>query len=114
MSFRHSDPKLTRQAYSHFAILFRAFPLHFLVPLRGPQVPRLDDVALCLVDVFLVLHVLDADADAVLCEDDVLAAHALGRGLAHLCEGEVDLVEDPAAAAEEGDGDDEGDDLAQG
>lgn len=55
---------------------------------------------------------LDADADAVLCEDDVLAAHALGRGLAHLNEGEVDLVEDPAAAAEEGDGDDEGDDLA--
>lgn len=85
---------------------------HFLVPLRSPQIPRLDDVALCLVDVFLVLHVLDADADAVLCEDDVLAAHALGRGLAHLCEGEVDLVEDPAAAAEEGDGDDEGDDLA--
>lgn len=57
---------------------------------------------------------LDADADAVLCEDDVLAAHALGRGFAHLGEGEVDLVEDPAAAADEGKGDNEGDDLARG
>lgn len=59
---------------------------HFLVFLGGGQIPCLDDVALRLVDIFFVLQVPDADAHAVLCEDDVLLAHALGRALADLGE----------------------------
>lgn len=59
---------------------------HLLVLLGAGQIPGLDDVALRLVDVLFVLHVPDADAHAVLCEDDVLLAHALGRALADLGE----------------------------
>lgn len=92
--------------------MWLVFYSHFLVLLGVGQIPGLDDVALRLVDVLFVLHMPDADAHAVLCEDDVLLAHALRRALADLGEGEVDLVEDPGDAADEGDGDGEGDDLA--
>lgn len=78
------------------------------------QIPSLDDPTLGLVDVVLVRGVLDADADAVLCEDDVLLAHALRRGLLDLVDGEIHLPKHPGNAGEEEEGNDEGDDLSMG
>lgn len=75
------------------------------------QIPSLDDITLRLIDIFLVLDLLDADLDAILCEDDVFLAHALRGLFRHLGGGEVDLVEDPADAAYDGEGDDEGEEL---
>ena len=86
--------------------------LQRLVLLGVAEVPRLDDPALRSVDVLFVLDVLNADAHAVLCEDDVLLAHALRGRLAELVGGEVDLVEDPADAGEDDEGDDEGEELS--
>jgi hypothetical protein len=57
---------------------------------------------------------LDADAHAVLCEDDVLLAHALGGRVADGCNGEPDVPANPGGAGEDGDGDDEGNKLAGG
>lgn len=79
--------------------------------LGRPQIPGLDDPALRRVDVFLVLDLLDADAHAVLCEDNVLLAHALRGRLGHFGDAEVDLVADPGADADDGEDDDEGEDL---
>jgi hypothetical protein len=78
------------------------------------QVPRLDDPALRAVDVVLVLDLLDADAQPVLGEDDVLLAHLLLGLRFDLAERQEDLVADPGEAREEGEGDDEGEDLAGG
>lgn len=68
-----------------------------LVALPGAaEVPGLDDPALRGIDIFLVLHVPDADTHAVLCEDNVLLSHALRGGVAELGGGNVDLVKNPA------------------
>lgn len=87
-----------------------SFSLSLGVPLG--QVPRLDDPALRLVDVALVLDLADADAHAVAGEDDVLAAHAArGRG-ADGAAGEVDLVGDPGGDGDDGEGEEEGKEFA--
>lgn len=44
------------------------------------KIPRLDNVALSLIDVLLILHILHANLHAVLRKDDVFLAHAL-RGM---------------------------------
>lgn len=76
------------------------------------QVPGLDEVTLGGVDLALVLDVLDADAEPVLGEDDVLLAHALGDVPLHLGDAEVDLVADPGEAGEDEDGEEEGEELS--
>ena len=83
-----------------------------LIILCGTQIPRLDDKALCRIHVVLVLDLLDAHAQAILGEDDVLLAHALRRRLGHLADTQVDLVADPGADADDGEDDYEGEDLA--
>lgn len=88
------------------------FGAPLIVFARGAQVPGLDDPALGGVDVVLRLDLLDPDLDAVLCEDDVLLAHSLRRGVLHLGDADVDLVADPTADAQEGEDDEEGEDLA--
>lgn len=55
---------------------------------------------------------LDADAHAVLCEDDVLLGHAVARRLFDLVGGQVDLVAHKGGAAEEDEQEDEGEYLA--
>lgn len=80
----------------------------------GRVVPGLDDPLLGGVDVSLVVDVLDADAEAVLCEDDVLLLHAVARLLLDLVGRQVDLVADPAQAADDGEEDDERKELAKG
>ncbi len=76
------------------------------------HVPGLDDPALGGVDVLLLLDVLDADAEAVLGEDDVLLGHAGLGVVADLGRAEVDLVPDEGDAAEDGQEDEEGQELA--
>ena len=76
------------------------------------QVPRLDDPALCFVDVFLALQALDADFDPVASPDNVLAVHALRRRFANLLRAEVDIVADVAGDGENEEENDERDDLA--
>ena len=83
-----------------------------LLLVLAAHVPGLDDPALGGVDVLLVLDVLDADAQAVLCEDDVLLAHLLGDVAPHADDAEVDLVADEGQAADDDEGDDEREELA--
>lgn len=78
------------------------------------QIPSLDDPTLGFIDVVLVRGVLDANANAVLCEDDVLLAHALRGGLLDFVHGEVHLPKHPGYAGEEEKGNDEGDNLPMG
>ena len=85
--------------------------LLFLLVLAA-HVPRLDNPALRGVNVLLVLDVLDADAQAVLGEDDVLAAHLLGHVALHPDGAEVDLVADEGEASDDHEGNDEREELA--
>lgn len=93
-------------------------PLLRIVALEGSSVlrlchiPRLDDPALRLVDVRLVLDALDADLEAVLCPNDVFAPHALRGRLADLLGAEPDVVADVADDAEDYKEYDEREDLA--
>lgn len=64
------------------------------------------------VDIVLVLDLLDVDAHAVLGKGKVLVANVFAGLLLDLGDAEVDLVADEAEAANDGEEDDEGDDLA--
>lgn len=75
------------------------------------EIPCLDYPALRGIDVIFVADLLDAHADAVLGEDDVLLAHALRRRLLHLGDAEVDLVAYPAADDDDDEENDKGDEL---
>lgn len=82
-----------------------------LVFSRVAEIPGLDNPALGSIDIFLVLDLLDANANAILGEDDILLAHALLGRLADLADAEVDLVADPSGAGEDEKEDDEREDL---
>lgn len=86
--------------------------LSLLLLLGRGQVPGLDDVLLRAVDVLLRLDVLDADADALLGEDDVLLPHLLARLFLYLHERHVDLPANKGKPGEEDDEDAKGEELA--
>lgn len=75
------------------------------------EVPGLDDPSLGFVDIFLVRGVFDADAHAVLGENDILLAHSLRSRLLDFGHGYVDLPENPGDAANKSDGYEKGKDL---
>ena len=71
-------------------------------------VPHIDKHLLRRIDVFLVLHLLDVDAHAILGEGDVLVANVLGCVLLDLVDAKVDLVADKGKAADDDEEDDQG------
>lgn len=78
------------------------------------QVPCVDQVALCGINLALLLDVLDADPQAVFGEDDVLLAHLFRDIALYLRDAQVDLVADPGGPGGDGEEDDERNELAGG
>ncbi len=78
------------------------------------QVPRLDNKALGLIDIALVLDLLDADTDAFLGEDDVLGFELVVCCFTNAEEGDIEMVADEGGDAHEEEDKEGGEELVVG
>lgn len=77
------------------------------------QIPCADQIALGGIDLALLLDVLNAYPQAILCEDHILLAHFLRDIAPHPRDTEIDLVADPSSTGGKGTDDEERNELTE-